>query len=78
LSVRELAENEDEDSVIVEQPDIDTALGMLQNGNSGKLEPYLPDLVLTVLPLIELCNNKLSLDFEYELDVLRKKLSELK
>ncbi|MEE9596776.1 MAG: hypothetical protein V3V96_08355, partial [Acidiferrobacterales bacterium] len=60
------------------QPDIDTALGMLQNGNSGKLDPYLPDLVLTVLPLIELCNNKLSLDFEYELDVLRKKLSELK
>ncbi|MFQ5760574.1 MAG: diguanylate cyclase [Acidiferrobacterales bacterium] len=78
LSVSELAENEDEDSVIVEQPDIDTALGMLQNGNSGKLDPYLPDLVLTVLPLIELCNNKLSLDFEYELDVLRKKLSELK
>ena len=78
LSVSELAESEDEDSVIVEQPDIDTALGMLQNGNSGKLDPYLPDLVLTVLPLIELCNNKLSLDFEYELDVLRKKLSELK
>jgi diguanylate cyclase (GGDEF)-like protein len=78
LSVSELAESEDGDSVIVEQPDIDTALGMLQNGNSGKLDPYLPDLVLTVLPLIELCNNKLSLDFEYELDVLRKKLSELK
>lgn len=78
LSVGELKEIEDEDSVIVEQPDIDTALGMLENGNSGKLEPYLPDLVLTVLPLIELCNNKLSLDFEYELDVLRKKLSELK
>jgi two-component system cell cycle response regulator len=78
LSVSELAESEDEDNVVVEQPDIDTALGMLRNGNSGKLDPYLPDLVLTVLPLIELCNNKLSLDFEYELDVLRKKLSELK
>ncbi|MFQ5544778.1 MAG: diguanylate cyclase [Acidiferrobacterales bacterium] len=78
LSVGELTEGEDEDSVIVEQPGIDTALGMLQNGNSGKLDPYLSDLVLTVLPLIELCNNKLSLDFEYELDVLRKKLSELK
>jgi diguanylate cyclase (GGDEF)-like protein len=78
LSVSERAESEDEDNVVVEQPDIDTALGMLQNGNSGKLDPYLPDLVLTVLPLIELCNNKLSLDFEYELDVLRKKLSELK
>lgn len=78
LSVGELTEGEGEDSVIVEQPDIDTALEMLQNGNSGKLDPYLPDLVLTVLPLIELCNNKLSLDFEYELDVLRKKLSELK
>lgn len=78
LSVSELTEGKDSETVIVEQPDINTALEIMRRGDAGKLEPYLPELALTVLPLIELCNSKLDLEFDLELNSLKDKLSELK
>ncbi|MFQ6021313.1 MAG: diguanylate cyclase [Acidiferrobacterales bacterium] len=77
LSVGELAEGKDGETVIVEQPDINTALEIMRQGNDGKLDPYLPELALTVLPLIELCNSKLDLEFDLELDNLKAKLSSI-
>lgn len=78
LSVSELTESRGSETVIVEQPDINTALEMMRRGDGGQLEPYLPELVLAVLPLVELCNRKLDLQFAIELDHLKEKLSQLK
>ncbi|MFQ5994052.1 MAG: diguanylate cyclase [Acidiferrobacterales bacterium] len=78
LSVSEIVDSGDGENVIVEQPDINTALELLHRGDAGKLEPYLPELALAVLPLIEMCNNKLDLQFDLELNSLKDKLSKLK
>jgi diguanylate cyclase (GGDEF)-like protein len=78
LSVSEPAEAEDGEIVIVEQPDIEVALQMIARGDSGRLEPYLLELALTVLPLIELCNRKFDLQLDFELAALRNRLSELR
>jgi diguanylate cyclase (GGDEF)-like protein len=78
LSVEEMTENADGDTVVVAQPDINTALEMLRHGDTGKLEPYLPELALKVLPLIETCNEKLELEFDLELNSLKEKLLQLK
>ncbi len=78
LSVDDVAATEDSDSVIVEQPDIDTALEMIQRGDGGPLEPYLVELALTVLPVVELCNSKLDLQLDFELDSIKDKLSQMK
>jgi hypothetical protein len=51
---------------------------MLRHGDTGKLEPYLPELALKVLPLIETCNEKLELEFDLELNSLKEKLLQLK
>lgn len=78
LSVGESAEADDAEVVIVEQPDIEFALQMIARGDSGRLEPYLLELALTVLPLIELCNRKYDLQLDFELAALRNRLSELR
>ncbi|GMQ89732.1 MAG: diguanylate cyclase [Gammaproteobacteria bacterium] len=78
LSVEEMDESKNPDTVIVAQPDINTALEMMRHGDTGKLDPYLPELALKVLPLIELCNDKLDLAFDLELNSLKEKLSQLK
>jgi two-component system cell cycle response regulator len=77
LSVGEPTENQGGETVIVEQPDVSTALEMLQRGDAGKLEPYLVELALTVLPLLELCNNKLDLQVDFELQALKDRLMEM-
>ncbi len=78
LSVEEMDESKNPDTVVVAQPDINTALEMMRHGDTGKLDPYLPELALKVLPLIELCNDKLDLAFDLELNSLKDKLSQLK
>ncbi|MEE9561111.1 MAG: diguanylate cyclase [Acidiferrobacterales bacterium] len=78
LSVEEMTESADGDTVVVAQPDINTALEMLRHGDTGKLDPYLPELALKVLPLIETCNDKLELEFDLELNSLKEKLLQLK
>ncbi len=77
LSVSELSESGDGENVIVAQPDLNTALQMMQRGDVGRLEPYLLELTLQVLPLLELCNDKLDLQLEVELASLRDRLAEL-
>ncbi len=78
LSVDDVSATEEGDSVIVEQPDINTALEMIQRGDGGPLEPYLVELARTVLPVVELCNSKLDLQLDFELDSIKDKLSEMK
>jgi diguanylate cyclase (GGDEF)-like protein len=66
------------DEAVMETPGLETALEMLGNGEAGKLLPYLPELALRVIPLLEQANQQLALDMAYELEALKEKLSALK
>ena len=63
---------------IIEEPDLETALKMLADGDGGKLLPYLPDLLGRSLPLLELANRQLELDLGSMLQTLRERLGIVK
>jgi CheY-like chemotaxis protein len=62
------------ESAVIETPDIDTALEMLQTGDTGTIAPYAVDLALKVIPLLEYCNEKFQIAAEDEILELKKKL----
>ena len=63
---------------VMEQPDLEAALKILESGDGGKLIPYLPDLVLRLAPLLDFAARNLDLDFGYDLQSLKEKLSSVK
>lgn len=66
------------EEAVIAEPDLETALQMLANNESGKLLPYLPNLIARVLPLLELGNQHLDLGLDLSLTALKDRLSELK
>jgi len=66
------------EEAVIEQPDLETALKMLENDEGGKLTPFLPDLVSRCLPLMEFCNKKLDLGLGFAIESLKEKLSDMR
>jgi len=66
------------EEAVIEQPDLETALKMLENDEGGKLTPFLPDLVAHCLPLLEFCNKKLDLGLGFAIESLKEKLSDMR
>lgn len=66
------------EEAVIEEPDIGTALKMLEDGDGGKLVPYLPNLIARIIPLLEFCNSNQELGLGFEIESLKDKLSELK
>ncbi len=66
------------EEAIIEQPDMETALKMIESGDGGKLLPYLPELAARLVPLIELCNRNLDLDLRDAIDSVKDKLNLMK
>ncbi len=66
------------EEAVIEEPDIGTALKMLEDGDGGKLVPYLPNLIARIIPLLEFCNNNQELGLGFAIESLKDKLSELK
>jgi len=66
------------EEAVFEQPDLETALKIITDGEGGKLLPYLPDLLLRVLPLVELCDQQLDLDLAITLNTLKERLGNVK
>ena len=62
------------ESAVIETPDIDTALEILENGETGSIAPYAIDLALKVIPLLEYCNEKFEIAAEEDILALKKKL----
>ena len=65
------------ESAVIETPDIDTALEILQNGETGSIAPYAIDLALKVIPLLEYCNEKFEIFAEDDIRSLKKKLQSI-
>ncbi|HLF24642.1 MAG TPA: diguanylate cyclase [Burkholderiales bacterium] len=66
------------EEAVFEQPDLETALKLINGGDGGKLLPYLPDLLTRVLPLVELCDQQLELDLALTLNSLKERLGSVK
>ncbi len=65
------------EEAVLEQPDLETALKLLESGDVGKLTPYLPELLARLLPLLDHGNEQLDLGLDFALNELRDKLSRL-
>lgn len=58
-------------------PSVETALSMLKQGDSAALEPFLPALTVSVLPLLEACNQQLGLGLSFAIESLKEKLRDI-
>jgi diguanylate cyclase (GGDEF)-like protein len=66
------------EEAVIEQPDMETALKLLEKNEGGKLVPYLPELAGRLVPLLELCNRNLDLDIAEAIQTLKDKLASMK
>jgi len=63
---------------VIEQPDMETAIRLIEKNDGGKLLPYLPELITRLLPFLEHANRNLDLDISDALQTLKEKLRTLK
>lgn len=54
---------------------VDTALKILEEGNIQALDNYLPALALRILPILELCNNKLNWQLDNQVEEIKNKIN---
>jgi len=78
------------EEITVEEPDdtmpdyengpmsVDKALQMVQKGAYQQLEPHLFDLIIQILPLLNVGNNRLRLGLGFAIEALKEKLAGLK
>ncbi len=66
------------EETVIEQPDLETALKMLDTNDAGKLVPFLPDLIIRSIPLLEFCNKKLDLGLGFAIESLKEKLADMR
>jgi diguanylate cyclase (GGDEF)-like protein len=71
-------EDEATDEPVIQQPNLERALLMVKENQGGDLIPYLPELLLKVMPLLNLGNDKLDLEIDLMLSDLNEKLNKLK
>ncbi|UCH53559.1 MAG: diguanylate cyclase [Pseudomonadota bacterium] len=64
------------EEAVMEEPDIETALRLIQNGDGGKLIPYLPGLMNRLAPLLTLCDKNLELGLGIAIEALREQFPE--
>jgi len=57
---------------------IDQALEMLARGDTSEIEPYLTDLLLEILPLLEHANSALNLNLGFAMNAMRERLEAMK
>ncbi|MDX5151965.1 MAG: response regulator [Acidiferrobacterales bacterium] len=57
---------------------IDQALEMLARGDTNEIDPYLADLLLEILPLLEHANSALNLNLGFAMSAMRDRLEAIK
>jgi PleD family two-component response regulator len=65
------------DDSMVEQPDLEQALNLIEQGEAGRLLPYAADLAKRVMPLLMSCSEQLGLGLELEIEAIHSRLAEL-
>jgi PleD family two-component response regulator len=62
------------DTAVIETPDVEKALEILQTGQTGSLTPYAADIALKVIPLLEYCNKTFDMAADEHIKALKEKL----
>jgi len=65
------------ENAVIEAPDIETALEILEKGETGSLAPYAVDIALRVIPLLEYCDATFGMNANNDIKVLKKKLQSI-
>lgn len=65
---------EELETTVVETPDINQALEVINGAKEGVITPYAIDLCLEVLPLLEYCEENFALDIKPEIDRIKEQL----
>lgn len=65
------------ETAVIEQPDILSALEIIQGTKSGLLEPYAIDLCLEAMPLLEYCDTTFGLGLFDEIEKIKEKLKQV-
>ena len=63
------------EDTVIEAPDIDTALDIIDGKVTGTLDPYAIDLALRSLFLLSYCNKTFKLEMGDEIEAIRQKLN---
>jgi two-component system, cell cycle response regulator len=66
------------EEAVMEQPTLETALDMIGMGEGGKLVPYLPDMMMRILPLLEICDKQFDLGIDPTIRAIRTRLGLVK
>lgn len=66
------------EEAVIEQPDMETAVKLVEKSEGGKLLPYLPELTARLVPFLELANQNLDLDITEALQTIKDKLRSMK
>ena len=66
------------EEAVIEQPDMETAIKLIESGEGGKLIPYLSEIAARLLPLLEMCDRNLDLDIRDAIDAMKDKLASIK
>jgi response regulator RpfG family c-di-GMP phosphodiesterase len=62
------------EAAVLERPHVNKALEIIKGKDTGAIDPYVIDLCLEVLPLLEYANKAALLDIENELSAIRARL----
>lgn len=62
------------DNAVIEAPNLNQALELLNEAASGSLEPYAVDLALKTLPLLRYCDEQFRMGIAEDIEKLKEKL----
>lgn len=64
------------ETVVMESPDVNSALEIIRGTRSGSIDPFAMELCREIMPLLEYCNKKFGLNLSTELENINQKLSQ--
>lgn len=62
------------EAVVIESPDINSALEIIRGSKIGTIDPFAMELCKEVMPLLEYCDSKFGLKVSSEIDKIKSKL----
>jgi len=65
------------ENAVIEAPTLDMAIDLLENGETGALQPYAVELALKMMTLLKYCNNTFELNADADIQNIEEKFKAL-
>lgn len=62
------------EDVVIESPDVNSALEILRGARPGSIDPYAIELCKEIMPLLEYCDKTFALNMSNEIEIIKSKL----